>query len=405
MKKEILLPDIGNYSNVEIIELLVEKDQVIEKDDILLTLETDKATMDVPSPFAGKILSVAVKVGDKISEGDLVCMIEAEENSDEEKESVNPEKTSVPEKQAHQTASKQQSNQQFSGHAGPAVRRLARALNMNLSTLQGSGRGGRITLLDLEKVIREKGVGGGLGFDLPEPPSLDFSAFGEVESQSLSRIKKISGGFLHRNWISIPHVTQFDEADITDLESYRQSQKEKAQSQGLKLTPLVFIMKAVVDCLQEYPMFNASLDNDKKALILKKYFHLGIAVNTEGGLVVPVVREVDKKDVFTLAKELGEISQKARAGQLDAKAMQGGTFTISSLGGIGGTQFTPIINAPEVAILGVSKSAMKPVYKDGQFEPRLILPLALSYDHRVIDGAQAAQFTTTLNKRLAEIGR
>ena len=293
-------------------------------------------------------------------------------------------------------------------HATPIVRRLASEFGVDLSRVKATGPKGRILKEDVQLYVKQQLViaqsgGGKAGFSLPEMPVIDFSKFGEVETQALSKIKKLTGINLGRNWIVVPHVTQFDESDITELEAYRKAQKTEADNKGVKLTPLVFIMKAVAAALKEFPRFNASLSPDNQSLILKKYFHIGVAVDTPDGLVVPVIRDVDQKDIYALAKELGEISEKARQGKLLPRDMQGGCFTISSLGGIGGTAFTPIVNAPEVAILGVSKSQMKPVYQDGNFVPRLMLPLSLSYDHRVVDGAEGARFITYFSKVLGEV--
>ncbi len=430
MLKEILVPDIGSYSNVDIIEISVSIGDLIKADDTLMTLETQKATLEVPAPFGGVVKTMHVKVGDKVSEGSLIVTLETEEVSNTSKEEVTkkepaskdiskiplnpvPPPTSPPAPLQKGEFSKGETGGIV--HAGPGVRRFARELGVDLSRIGGSGPKNRILKTDVQAYVKsalsqvqsgvsQSGIG---GISVAPWPQVDFAKFGEISKEPLSRIKKLSGSFLHRNWVMVPHITQFDEADITELEQFRQAQQSLAEAQGVKLTPLVFIMKAVVATLKAFPWFNASLDPNGAELILKKYFHIGVAVDTPNGLVVPVVRDVDQKGLFQLAKELGEISQKARNGQLSAQEMQGSSFTISSLGGIGGTAFTPIINVPDVAILGVSKSEIKPVYepKADEFKPRLLLPLSLSYDHRVIDGALGARFITFLVKQLSDIRR
>jgi len=414
--EKVLVPDIGGAEDIDVIEVAVKSGDTIAVDDTLITLESDKASMDVPSPSAGVVADIAVKVGDKISEGGLILNLkvsaqakpEAAEKPKEEKPEEKPAVAEEKPKEEKPIEVKAEKEVELGVdvHAGPAVRRIAREVGIDLNKIKGTGEKGRITKDDVKNYVKTKiqqAESGGFG--LPPAPQVDFSKFGEVESQALSKIKKISGMFLHRNWVSIPHVTQFGEADITEMEAFRQSQKEIAQQQGLKLTPLVFIMKAVVATLNEFPIFNASLDSSGENVIIKKYIHIGVAVDTPNGLVVPVIRNVDKKGLFDLAKELGEMSQKARETGLSLKDMQGGCFTISSLGGIGGTAFTPIINAPEVSILGVSRSEIKPVYQKAknEFVPRLILPLSLSYDHRVVDGADGARFMVSLTQRLADI--
>lgn len=418
---EILVPDIGGASDVDVIEVLVKPGDVIKVDDTIITLESEKASMDVPADKAGVVVDVKVKVGDKLSEGDVILTLKVDESSATPKkpaESTAPSETPASKKAEPPKAAEKISEnspgelhfeESFSDvgdlNAGPGVRRIAREFGIDLNQIKGSGEKGRITKEDVQEYVkaRLKG-GGGSGFALPSAPKVDFSKFGEIETEALSKIKKISGANLHRNWVTIPHVTQFEEVDITEMEAFRAEQKEAAEKMGCKLTPLVFIMKTVVAALQEFPLFNSSLDASGENLIMKKYFHIGVAVDTPNGLVVPVIRDVDKKDLFQLSKELGDISKKAREKGLGLADMQGGCFTISSLGGIGGTAFTPIINAPEVAILGVSRSQKKPVYQpDGSLIPRLMLPLSLSYDHRVIDGAQAARFIVYLAKCLADI--
>jgi len=409
--EKILVPDIGDAENVDVIEVLVSPGDSIAADDSIITLEGDKATMDVPSPKAGVVESVDVKVGDKVSEGSLILHLTvSDEAASPDKTNEQPKKTAekpAVEKAPSATPSTSVTIEDDGDvHAGPGVRRIAYEFGIPLNKIKGTGAKGRILKEDVQAYVKQQlkiaETGGGLS--VSPMPSVDFSKFGPVETQALSKINKLSGAAMHRNWVSIPHVTQFDEADITDLEAYRQEQKASAAEQGLRLTPLVFIMKAVVAALHEFPKFNASLDASGENLILKQYFHIGIAVDTPNGLVVPVIRDVDKKGVFEIAKELGDISKKAREVGLGMSDMKGGCFTISSLGGIGGTAFTPIINAPEVAILGVSRSQKKPIVQaDGNIEPRLMLPLSLSYDHRVIDGAEAARFIVFLSSRMADI--
>ena len=437
---DVTVPDLGGADAVDVIEINVKVGDRVEVDAGLITLESDKATMEVPSPFAGTIKEILVKVGDKLSEGHLVARLEiVSSNALAPKQSSanvgatggRPLESATPSKNttthAEQTGRPTGSPHASTGnavqqlqraaeisainsnlHATPIVRRLASEFGVDLSRVKATGPKGRILKEDVQLYVKQQLViaqsgGGKAGFSLPEMPVIDFSKFGEVETQALSKIKKLTGINLGRNWIVVPHVTQFDESDITELEAYRKAQKTEADNKGVKLTPLVFIMKAVAAALKEFPRFNASLSPDNQSLILKKYFHIGVAVDTPDGLVVPVIRDVDQKDIYALAKELGEISEKARQGKLLPRDMQGGCFTISSLGGIGGTAFTPIVNAPEVAILGVSKSQMKPVYQDGNFVPRLMLPLSLSYDHRVVDGAEGARFITYFSKVLGEV--
>lgn len=402
--EKILVPDIGGAADVDVIEILVKKGDTVNVDDSLITLEGDKASMDVPSPVAGVIDEIHVKVGDKVSEGSLILTMSVDASA-----APSSEKKAEVQKPAQQPAEKitpapavETSTNMADVHAGPAVRRIAREIGLSLSKVKGTGPKGRITKEDIKAYVQGKlAQAESGGFNFPPAPKVDFSKFGATETKALNKIRKMSGANLHRNWVSIPHVTQFDEADVTDMEAYRQRMKADVEKQGAKLTPLVFVMKAVIAALKKFPMFNASLDASGENLILKQYYHIGVAVDTPNGLVVPVIRDVDKKDVVTLAKELAAISEKARDKGLSLTDMQGGCFTISSLGGIGGTAFTPIINAPEVAILGVSKSAMKPVYQaDGSLLPRLMLPLSLSYDHRVIDGADGARFIVYLSNAL-----
>ncbi len=408
--KEVLVPDIGDFKNVEVIELNVAPGDQINIDDSLMTLETDKASMDIPSPFAGTVKEVKVKVGEKISQGDLILTMEVASHDALASKVVEPPVIEKPAVKLEPAPVLQVESVNFSSnevYAGPAVRRFARALGVDLTKVKGTGRKNRIEQTDVEKFVKAIMQGGvtargSAGLDLMPLPKIDFSKFGPVETVSLSRIQKISGKALHRNWVTIPHVTQLIEADITELEAFRNESKKEAEAKGLKLTPIVFIMKAVIRALHEFPRFNASLDESGENLILKKYFHIGVAVDTPSGLVVPVIRDAECKGLLELAKELSEISLKARDGKLKGEELQGGCFTISSLGGIGGTAFTPIINAPEVAILGVSKSFLKPVYRDGKLEARLMLPLSLSYDHRVIDGAEGARFIVYLSDCLSD---
>ncbi|NUS61809.1 MAG: dihydrolipoyllysine-residue acetyltransferase [Lysobacter sp.] len=475
--QEAKVPDIGGYDDVPVIELLVKVGDSVKADQGLVTLESDKATMEVPAPFAGVVRELKVKVGDKLSEGSVVALIEAEGDAGggdakpapaaaapaapataptppptkptaETGEKVEPVAASKqPDNIAKQSmaASSPSSSQTLDNkpgvdaealpprsppvafdaeglmpgkvpYASPAVRLFARELGVDLAQVQGGGPKGRIEKQDVQKFVKNAlaggvpaaggaAVGGGGGFNVLPWPHIDFSKFGEIETKPLTRIQKISGANLSRNWVMIPHVTQHDDADITDLEALRVQLNKENEKAGLKLTMLAFIMKASVAALQKYPNFNASLDASGENLTLKKYFHIGFAADTPNGLVVPVVRDVDKKGVFQIAKETSELAAKARDGKLSPAEMSGGCFSISSLGGIGGTSFTPIVNAPEVAILGVSKSSMKPVWDGKQFQPRLVLPLSLSYDHRVIDGAAAARFTAFLAQLLGDMRR
>ncbi len=432
-KQTITLPDVGDFQDIEIIEVLVAAGDVVEAEQSILVLESDKATMEIPSPVAGTIESVAVSVGDRVNQGDQIGTISAS-GSAAPAEAPAPAAEAPPEpapasapaaepapppSPRAEPAGKTRKPHPGSGdgsaggsrkliHASPSIRRYARELGVSLEQVMGSGPKGRIVKADVKAFVKTamaSGGGGGSGLQVSSIPEVDHAKFGEIEAVPLSRIKKISGAHLHRSWVNVPHVTQFDEADVTDLEAFRKSLAKEAEQKGVRLTPLIFLMKAVVSALQEFPDFNASLDAAGENLILKKYFHIGIAVDTPNGLVVPVIRDVDQKGIYDLAAELGETSQRAREGKLSPGDMQGGCFTISSLGGIGGTNFTPIVNAPEVAILGVARSRMQPVYLDGEFVPRLILPLGLSYDHRVIDGAQGARFTSYLSRVISDIRR
>jgi pyruvate dehydrogenase E2 component (dihydrolipoamide acetyltransferase) len=414
--KQVFVPDIGAYKDVGVIEVMVKAGDTIKAEDTLLTLETDKAAMDVPSPYAGVIKELNIKVGDKISQGSLILSMEIAAGKPAPAPAAGPAPALAPAPVAPVAAkplaapvAAQAVPPVASGakaHASPAIRRFARELGVDVSLVKGSGEKSRVTKDDVQMFVKAaiaapRGAAGGM--QVLALPVVDFAKFGAIETKPLSRIKKISGANLHRNWVTIPHVTQFDEADISDMEAFRKDLGAEYASQNIKITPLAFLLKAAVAALQRYPDFNASLDASGENLVYKQYFHIGVAVDTPDGLMVPVLRDVDKKGIVQLAKELGEISARAREKKISAADMQGGCFSISSLGGIGGTAFTPIINAPEVAILGVSKSSMKPVYKNGEFVPRLMLPLSLSYDHRVIDGASAARFTAYLAKVLSDI--
>ncbi len=420
--EEVHIPDLGADKDVDLIEVMVEVGDTVATDYGLVTLETEKASMEVPSPHGGEILEIFVEPGMKVNTGDLICKMT--------KTVVMESKVPTPKKQVQEETKKEEkkvasiqevaavtstqttsvlSEKAKKVYASPSVRKVAREFGVDLGFVKGTGRKGRILKDDIKAYVKEQlskpavaaSAGTGIGFNFPELKEVDFSQFGEIEEVELSRIQKISGPSLHRNWVSMPHVTQFDEADITEMERFRKEQN--ALADDFKLSPLVFVLKAVAKALELHPKFNSSLSPDGLRLIMKKYFHIAVAVDTPNGLVVPVIKDVDKKGFKQLALELKEISQKARDGKLKATDMQGASFTISSLGGIGGTYFTPIINAPEVAILGLSKSSMKPVWNGEGFEPRLVLPLSLSYDHKVIDGADGARFTTTLSKLLSDI--
>lgn len=429
---EIAVPDIGEDGEVDVIEVLVSVGDTIEEEDGLITLETDKATMDVPSTHAGTVKEVFINVGDKVKQGSIVIKLETSGGAVAE---ASPAATPVaqapaapveaPAKVAPTTAPASSpvphhpqagTSKKGTIYSSPSIRRIAREFGVDLTQVKGSGNKGRILKEDVQSYVkyelsRPKANAGSSvasgegGLQVVSAKAIDFSKFGEIETKALSRIQKISGPFLHRNWVTIPHVTQFDEADITNVEAFRKEQNVVCEKQklGFKITPLVFILKAVADALRAYPTFNSSLSEDGESLILKKYIHIGVAVDTPNGLVVPVVRDVDKKGIHELSRELLDISIKAREGKLKAADMQGGCFTISSLGGIGGTAFTPIVNAPEVAILGVSKSEIKPKWNGKDFEPKLMLPLSMSYDHRVIDGALAARFTVHLAGVMSDI--
>jgi len=450
---EIKVPDIGDFSGIPVIEVLVAEGDRVNAEDGLVTLESDKATMEVPSPAAGIIRELRMKLNDHVSEGDVVAILELsddesapeapaeespagsgpaeseepqtepepqveDERADQPGGSVRtepsdsaPEKTAPPAAHAKGVEAVDPSKVPY---ASPAIRQFARELGVDLSRVSGSGNKGRITREDVTAFTKSVmsgtvasggGTVGGLNLDFPPLPDFDFSRYGAIEKTPLSRIQKISAGHLHRNWVGIPHVTQHDEADITDMEAFRIANADDAIAQGFKLTPLVFLIKAMVAALKKFPTVNASLDTDGGTLILKKYFNVGIAVDTPDGLVVPVIRDCERKGIMELGAELAEISVRAREKKLKPQDIQGGCISISSLGGIGGTGFTPIINAPEVAILGVSRSRMVPVWNGSEFKPRLMLPLSFSYDHRVIDGAAAARFTRFLASRLEDLRR
>ncbi|HEX4843037.1 MAG TPA: dihydrolipoyllysine-residue acetyltransferase [Limnobacter sp.] len=446
MTIEIKVPDIGDFDGVEIIEVLVKAGDTVQAEQSIITVESDKASMEIPCPQAGVIKELKVKMGDTVSEGTLMLLLEplagglaapaskaepapvaapaapqpaaAPSPASAPAPAITPVVEVAPTAKLPPVPAEPHDPSQpavAAPHASPSVRKFARELGVDLHRVNGTGPKNRITPDDVRNFVKAAvaGVGqstsavakgsSGAGLDLLPWPKVDFSKFGETETLELSRIKKLSGPNLHRNWVMIPHVTQFDEADITDLEQFRKDTNTALAKQGVKLTMLAFVMKACVAVLKKYPAFNASLSEDGGSLILKKFWNIGFAADTPNGLVVPVIKGVDQKGFAQIANELGELSAQARDGKLKGADMQGATFTISSLGGVGGTMFTPIINAPEVAILGLSKSAMKPVWNGKEFEPRLMLPLSLSYDHRVIDGAQAARFTTELAGVLADM--
>jgi pyruvate dehydrogenase E2 component (dihydrolipoamide acetyltransferase) len=438
--QDIFVPDIGNFDSVDVIEVLIKAGDTIAKDDSLMTVESDKASMDIPAPFAGVVKEVKIKVGDKAAQGTLILTMNVSDAAavaapetavpakpvpaaeapklaipEPTRPAPEPPKTIAP---AHQPAPVGESVVVAAGklsHASPSIRKFARELGVNLALVKGTGTKNRILQSDVQNYVkgelakpRTENMGAGVSSLAALPmPVIDFSQFGTIETKPLSRIKKLSGANLHRNWVTAPLVTQFDDADITDLEDFRKSMQAEAEKRGVKLTMLAFLIKASVNALKAYPNFNASLSPDGDSLILKNYFNIGFACDTPDGLVVPVVRDVHQKDVLDIARDLGELSSKARERKLKVEEMQGGCFTISSLGGIGGTMFTPIINCPEVAILGVSRSSMQPVYdaKTKNFEPRLILPMSLSYDHRVIDGADGARFTSHMRMMLSDVRR
>ncbi|HEX2530746.1 MAG TPA: dihydrolipoyllysine-residue acetyltransferase [Burkholderiaceae bacterium] len=437
---EVKVPDIGDFKEVEVIELMVKPGDTVKVDQSLVTVESDKASMEIPSSHAGVVKELKVKVGDKVAEGSMLLLLEAAEAvpasaavpapepevvaapapapvvsepaASAPQPAPVPAPTPVAAKPLPTAALEPREPTGAKPHASPSVRKFSRELGVDLERLKGTGPKGRILHEDVQNYVKSVmsgaaapagAVSGGAGLSLLPWPSLDFSKFGNTELQPLSRIKKISGPNLHRNWVMIPHVTQFDQADVTELEAFRKESNTTLAKSGIKLTMLAFVIKASVAALKKFPGFNASLDANGENLILKQYYHIGFAADTPNGLVVPVVKDADKKGIAQIAQEMADLSSQAREGKLKPADMQGASFTISSLGGIGGTAFTPIINAPEVAILGLSKSEIKPVWDGKQFVPRLMLPLSLSYDHRVIDGAMAARFTTSLGEVLADM--
>lgn len=446
---EVKIPDIGDFDEVEVIELLVSVGDEVSAEDALLTLESDKATMEIPSPAAGTVARIIVSIGDKVSEGSAVIEIAAGDSESAASDVHSQEVAKAPGEESGSVAGEPEKPEQESAgkaagpgttatakpqtdaprpasqsmpdidpvaesgtlpHASPGVRRFARELGADLQYVTGSGPKGRILKEDVKSWVKQQISGAATrkepaGSGIPAIPEIDFSVFGDTEILKLSRIKKLSGPHLQRAWLNIPHVTHHDEADITDLEEFRQSLKKEAESEGTRITILSFVMKALVGAMRKFPNFNASLASNGEELILKKYFNVGIAVDTPNGLVVPVVREVDRKSIFDLARDLADVSERARDGKLRPDDLKGGCISISSLGGIGGTGFTPIVNAPEVAILGVSRSKITPVWNGESFDPRLLLPLDLSYDHRVVDGAEAARFVAYLTRSFADVRR
>ena len=425
--KEVRVPDIGNFDSVDVIEILVKEGDIVKAEDTLITLESEKATMDIPAPWSGKVTAVRTKVGDKVAEGSLIVLMEPSDAAAEKPAKAAPAAPApAPAPAAPQPAPTPAEPVRAAApapaptpaapasdmkvHASPSVRAFARELGVNLALVNGSGQKRRILKEDVQAFVKAelhkpRGGAGGLSLGLPDMPAVDFAKFGAVEIKPLSKIRKLSGAFLHRNWVAAPHVTQFDEVDITDLEAFRKSMLDDAAKQGAKLTLLPFLMKAMVAGLKAFPEFNSSLAADGESLVMKQYFHIGFAADTPDGLVVPVVRDADRKGVLDIARELATLSAKARDKKITPAELQGGSISISSLGGIGGTYFTPLLNLPEVAILGVSRASMKPVWNGQEFEPRLMLPLSLSYDHRVIDGAQGARFITYFGQMLADVRR
>lgn len=436
--KEIVVPDIGDFDSVEVIEILVAEGDTVQVEDSLITVESDKASMEIPSSESGTIVKLKVNIGNDISEGSVILMMDVSDQTQaaaktntniatktkEETIRKEPEKSThekmapakstpaksspgkLPTNKASPTANIDE--KRFSkAYASPSVRKFARELGVDLGKVEGTSRKGRINKEDVKDFVKKAMSTGGSGASLgiKPMPEIDFSQFGDIETTALSKINKLTGEYVHRSWVTIPHVTQFDEADITEMEAFRKQMGKEMEKEGIKITPLAFIVWAVVASLKAFPRFNSSLDATGENLILKKYFNIGVAVDTPNGLVVPVIREADQKSLVEISQEIRDLAVKARDKKLKPSDMQGGCFTISSLGGIGGTKFTPIVNAPEVAILGVSRSKMQPVWNGTEFEPRLVLPLSLSYDHRVIDGADGARFTTHLSKMLSDIRR
>ena len=444
MLKDVVVPDMGDFDEIPVIEVLVKEGDEINKEDPILTLESDKATMEVPSPFSGKVKNILLKVGDKVSQGTVILVLdptndskdqnpenveepktlvsETDTNQTETRDKISPEKKAVPEESvSSQEINKEpptynlsetlNSTEHSTVYASPSVRKMSRHLGVNLNEVQGSGRNNRILKEDLEEYVKNKisspsqnSKNIGINTSLPSWEYLDFSKYGQTESMTLPRIKQISGSFLHRNWLEIPHITQHADADITNIEKFRKLINNEKDT-DVKVTLISFIMKALHFQLKKFPLFNSSINADKKSVTLKKFFNIGFAVATDNGLVVPVVRNIDRKGVLEIAKEISELSSMARNGTLKNESMQGGCMTISSLGGIGGNYFTPIINAPEVSILGLGRSEIKPFWDGEKFEPKLFLPLSLSYDHRVIDGAEGATFISELCKTLDEFRR
>ena len=432
--KEVRIPDIGNFDSIDVIEVLVKEGDIVKAEDALITLESEKATMDIPSPWSGKVTAVRTKAGEKVSEGSLILLMEVTEEgkavpaakpaaaapqpaaATPATVAVEPVKAPAPVVPAAPAAPVAQPAPADSGenakvHGSPSVRAFARELGVNLALVNGSGPKRRILKEDVQAFVKAElsrprgGAAGGSGLSVLDMPQVDFAKFGTIEVRPLTKIKKVSGANLHRNWVTAPHVTQHEEADITELEAFRKAMSDDAQKQGVRLTLPAFLIKAMAAALKAHPHFNTSLSADGESLVFKQYIHIGMAVDTPDGLVVPVIRNADQKGVLELARELMTMSQKARDKKLTPGEMQGGSISISSLGGIGGSFFTPIINLPEVAVLGISRATMKPVWNGKEFVPRLMLPLSLSYDHRVIDGAQGARFITDLSQMLADVRR
>jgi len=419
LETEILVPALGDFEDVEVIEVLIAVGDRVEVEDPLITLESDKATMEIPSPVAGEVVAIRVRLGDRVCEGSLFAVVR------QEAAAVASETPALPRAVERTAADREEPSPAVvvpgpeapperhpvapagggeGVHASPLVRGVARELGVDLRATRGSGPAGRVRVEDVKEYVRGALAQPAAGSGIPALPEVDFASFGPVEEVPLSRIRRVAAKNLHRSWLNVPHVTQHDEADITELEAFRSAKADEAKAHGVRLSPLLFVMKAVVIGLRRYPDFRSSLTSDGQSLLRKDYFHLGIAVDTEEGLVVPVVRDVDQKSIFELAAEISELAGRARARKLGMADIQGAVFTISSLGGIGGTAFTPIVNAPEVGILGISRMAVRPVYREdpegGRFVPRKLLPLSLSYDHRVIDGAKAARFTSDLRASL-----
>jgi len=429
---DIKVPDIGDFDDVPVVEIFVQPGDVVAVEDPLMSRESDKATMDVPSPQAGKVVEVVVAVGDKVSEGSVIVKIEGEseatgdadgdssaESDKKEADTSNKKEATTTETETSSSAKNAKPSRSSNGaltlpspidfgdaHASPSVRMMARELGVDLTKMKGSGDKGRITADDVKRQLAGGGAGAapaGGGMGIPPIPAQDFSKFGEIEEKPFSRLKRLSGPHLHRAWLNVPHVTHTDEADITELDEYRRSLDAKAKPDGYRVTLLSFLLKASVACLKEFPEFNASLGPNSDTLILKKYYNIGVAVDTPDGLVVPIIKDLERKGIIEISKELGEVSARMREGKITPSDVQGGTFSISSLGGIGGTHFTPIVNAPEVAILGVVRSSMKPVWDGEEFKPRNMLPVCVSYNHRVIDGALAARFTRRMCEFLSDL--